>query len=577
MVTLEAVIDGGVTMESVLGLVRHSGNDALLKAIEMSLLATAAGQPLHLHAEGLRGTGKTTVMRAVRRVLPRIRRVANCLYNCDPARPHCPQHRHLSAEQVESLGDEWVPMPFLEISHSAKVGTVVGSINLQALVSPTNPEAALLPGTIPQAHRGIIFVDEINRLAETAPELADILLDVMGTKPGRVQIEETGLPAVELPVQVTVWAASNPDEDPGPLEDIRRQLSDRFDFVIYTDRPGDSAVVEAILDAAGDAQWHRPLTPADQVRADSFRAELARRVLGLRSVQVPQGLRQQVADLYSRFNVESLRAVQAIQLGMRLAACLDERQEALAEDLARIAPLALRHRVDGETIKKVTAHLAGLNPRADAAAAPPSKQRFSNVSFGGAAVEPAPAPQPPAAGAQPADKPLRPAAAPAQAPRREWASQYPPQAPEQQHQPTGWFSRAVQSIRQNLGLSQPQPARRPEPRAEGRLSSGRGPLNHGASSGTVDQGSLTPPHPGRLFQRADQPGAGSSGGRGGAAQDTRSGGGALSAGGAGRGSAGVQMANPLDMPKVAPPNPARPLHELEPHELIRTEEELGRR
>ncbi|MCL4424542.1 MAG: magnesium chelatase, partial [Firmicutes bacterium] len=44
-------------------LVRHEGNDWLFRAIEMSVLATQNGFPLHLHAEGLRGTGKTTIIR----------------------------------------------------------------------------------------------------------------------------------------------------------------------------------------------------------------------------------------------------------------------------------------------------------------------------------------------------------------------------------------------------------------------------------------------------------------------------------------------------------------------------------
>lgn len=448
-------------MESVLGLVRHAGNDGLFRAIEMSLIATLSGQPLHLHAEGLRGTGKTTIMRAVRRILPRIRRIKDCLYNCDPVHPHCPRHRGLPPDEVARLGDEWIPMPFLEISHSAKVGTVVGSVDLKALVSTTQPEAALLPGTIPQAHRGVIFVDEINRLAETAPELADVLLDVMGTKPGRVQIEETGLPAVELGVQVSVWAASNPDEDPGPLEEIRRQLSDRFDFAVYTDRPGDAGIVEQILSLTDNPGWHRPFTPMSEVRADVFRARLAGRTLALRTVALPQELRQQVADLYSRYNLESLRAVQAIQMGMRLTACLEGRAEATSEDLARVTTLALRHRVDQDTMKKLTAHLAALGPRTEAGlpagALPPqlSRPRFPNISFGGAAAQPLP--ESPPAPAQPG---------PAE----------PPQ--------TGntWLNRTLAGLRRNMGLNGAQP-----PSASG----------------------LAAPRPGRLFQAAgEKPGAG---------------------------------------------------------------------
>jgi magnesium chelatase subunit I len=512
-------------LDSVLGLIRHTGNDGLFHAIEMSLLAAAAGQPLHLHAEGLRGTGKTTIMRAVRRVLPRIRRIKGCLYNCDPAHPHCPVHRHLAADLVATLGDEWVPMPFLEVSHSAKIGTVVGSIDLSRLVHPTAPEAALLPGTIPQAHRGIIFIDEINRLAETAPELADILLDVTGTKPGRVQIEETGLPPVELPVQVTVWAASNPDEDPGPLEEIRRQLSDRFDFVLYTDRPSDVSVVEQLLAVHPLSNWHRSLSPADETKAELFRARVAARHMALRSTVVSEELRHQIADLYSRFNVESLRAVQAIHLGIRLSACLDARHEATAEDLARITPLALRHRVDSETMKKVAAHLAGLQTRVEAAPVAPLKPRFSNISFGGAAVEPLTAPPTVEEGRS-----------------VEWATQFPPRppAPNTPDDRARWFDRALDGIRKNLGVQ--APARRPElgNNASGQALGGR-------------ESSLTPPRPGRLFQQVDasQPG--------GEAADQRQ-----------------QAADPRTMPRVAPPHAARPIDELDLHELIRTEEELGR-
>ena len=82
-------------MPSYFELVRHNGNGDLFQAVELSLSALAEGQPFHLHVEGLRGTGKTTIMRAVKDILPPIVRIKNCLYNCDPAKPHCPEHRCL--------------------------------------------------------------------------------------------------------------------------------------------------------------------------------------------------------------------------------------------------------------------------------------------------------------------------------------------------------------------------------------------------------------------------------------------------------------------------------------------------
>ncbi|EKP95870.1 hypothetical protein [Thermaerobacter subterraneus] len=234
-------------MQDYASLIRHEGNRQLFEAVEMSIIAQLWGEPLHLHAEGVRGTGKTTILRAARRILPRIERIRGCPYNCDPQAPHCPLHAHWTPDRIAAHGTEWIPMPFREISPSAKVGTVTGSLDLGRLTDPARPEAALLPGTLAQAHRGIVLVDEINRLADVAPELADCLLDVMGTKPGRLQIEETGLPPVEIPVRVAVWAASNPDEEPGPLEEIRRQLSDRFDLVLDVRRPGEPWLVKRIL------------------------------------------------------------------------------------------------------------------------------------------------------------------------------------------------------------------------------------------------------------------------------------------------------------------------------------------
>ena len=155
---------------------RYEGNEALFDLVKMSMVSTIAGEPLHIHGEGLRGTGKTTIMRRAQDILPEIERIKGCIYNCDPAQPHCPHHQGLSAEAIAAIGTEWIPMPFLEISHSAKVGTVAGSIDLARLTDTSNPEAGLLPGLIPQAHRGILFVDEINRLADTAPEITDILV-----------------------------------------------------------------------------------------------------------------------------------------------------------------------------------------------------------------------------------------------------------------------------------------------------------------------------------------------------------------------------------------------------------------
>ncbi|MDU4960647.1 MAG: ATP-binding protein [Sporomusaceae bacterium] len=357
-------------MKSFDQLVRHDGNHDLFLAVKMSVAALAGGHPFHLHSEGLRGTGKTTVLRSAVSILPPIIRIKGCLYNCDPARPHCPEHSGLSAEQIKAVGSEWIPCPFLEISHGAKISTVVGSIDLGRLTDPARPVAALLPGTIPQAHRGVIFVDEINRLADTSPELADVLLDVMGTKPGRIQIEEAGMPVVHMPAQVTVWAASNPDEEPGALAQIRKQLSDRFDMTIGMGRPSDVQAVLNIL--RGDAGVGAGAS--EQWRQAPFG-----------DILVDDAVRQLLASVYVNYGLESLRAIEAMETAARLNAMLSGRSQASVQDILHIVPLVLSHRADPATVSAILKFVAAYGS--------PDAPAIRSVAAGSAASAPLRSPE----------------------------------------------------------------------------------------------------------------------------------------------------------------------------------------
>ncbi len=342
-------------MKSYTQLARHEGNETLFEVVEMAIISMLWEVPLHLHSEGLRGTGKTTIMRAAKQIMPLMVRIKDCLYNCDPDRPHCPNHKHLSKEEVAAIGSETVPRPFLEISHSAKIGTIAGSIDLAKITNAANPSAAILPGIIPQAHRGVIFIDEINRLADTSPEITDILLDVMGTKPGRVQIEETGLPIVEIPVQASVWAASNPDEEPGPLQEIRRQLSDRFDLVVEMGRSDNP---DEIADILIQSELRRQGKEDETIRKDlsqhlKKQQALERIARNYVNLSMPDFLRNYIARLYVKYDLESFRAIEAIQHAALLNCALREREQVLVADILKVIPLALKHRVDIDTLTKI--------------------------------------------------------------------------------------------------------------------------------------------------------------------------------------------------------------------------------
>ncbi|MEA4883468.1 MAG: hypothetical protein VB144_07420 [Clostridia bacterium] len=356
-------------------LVKHEGNAALFEAVEISIVAAIAGRPVHVHAEGVRGTGKTTIMRSAAGVLPRIDRITGCEYNCRPWAPHCPVHRDMPLSRLHDLSSERIMMPFLEVSHSAKLGTVVGSIDLAKVMDRERPGAAILLGTIPRANRGIVFIDEINRLADTSPELTDVLLDVMGTKPGRVQIEESGLPVVAVPVEISVWSASNPDEDPGPLEDVRRQLSDRFDLSVEMGRASELPMIRRILELDDFCAQSRQLSlsapegsrgaasaPADP-GSGGWKGRLVAAGALVPRVSYPDELVELLAQIYVDFDIESIRAMESARITSRCRAALAGRSCVALEDIRAVLPAVLRHRVEIAALSSILRYVDAMQEK----------------------------------------------------------------------------------------------------------------------------------------------------------------------------------------------------------------------
>jgi len=113
----------------------------------------------------------------------------------------------------------------------------------------------------------------------------------MGTKPGKIKIEEVGLEPWEIQVSSSVWATSNPDEDPGPLEEIRRQLSDRFDMVVPVHRPSDPLVVQELL--LGKYQ-----NASESGRDPKISGSIQQKASSLREVTVPRPIIDYMANLY---------------------------------------------------------------------------------------------------------------------------------------------------------------------------------------------------------------------------------------------------------------------------------------
>jgi magnesium chelatase subunit D len=128
---------------------------------------------------GDKGTAKSTAARGLTQVLPAILREPGCAFNCAPGQPAaacavCSAHTHRHAAAV----------PFVTLPLGATEDRVLGSLDLQQALQ--GGQRAFQPGLLAAAHRGILYIDEVNLLAD---HLVDVLLDVAAMGVNTVQRE----------------------------------------------------------------------------------------------------------------------------------------------------------------------------------------------------------------------------------------------------------------------------------------------------------------------------------------------------------------------------------------------------
>src|SRR5512137_1306477 len=177
---------------------------------------------------GDRGTGKSTAVRALAALLPKMRVVVGCRYGCSPDSPdtHCDDCR--SRKPAELARTTLVPVPVVDLPLGATEDRVVGALDLERAL--TQGQKAFEPGLLARAHRGFLYIDEVNLLED---HLVDLLLDVAAS--GQNVVEREGL-SVRHPARFVLIGSGNPEEG-----DLRPQLLDRFGLSVEVRTPEDLA------------------------------------------------------------------------------------------------------------------------------------------------------------------------------------------------------------------------------------------------------------------------------------------------------------------------------------------------
>jgi magnesium chelatase subunit I len=279
---------------------------------------------------GDRGTGKSTAVRALPGVLPAMAVVKGCVYQCDPAvlSPSCATCPSRAAARETKMA-----VPVVDLPLGATEDRVVGALDLERALS--KGEKAFEPGLLARAHRGFLYVDEVNLLED---HLVDLLLDVSQT--GENVVEREGV-SVRHPARFVLVGSGNPEEG-----ELRPQLLDRFGLSVEVRTPTDLAVrVEVVRrrdaferDPEGFvAKYHR-----DDLKVRR-RIEKGRAAIG--GVSVADEILEQASRLCMALGTDGLRGELTLLRAARAVAAIDGRDHVTLEHVKSVAPLALRHRL----------------------------------------------------------------------------------------------------------------------------------------------------------------------------------------------------------------------------------------
>lgn len=212
-------------------------------------------------------------------------------------------------------------VPFVELPLGATEDRVVGSLDTRAAL--VGGEIRFQPGLLAAAHGGVLYVDEVNLLAD---HLVDVLLDVAVS--GENLVERDGV-SHRHPARFVLVGSMNPEEG-----ELRPQLLDRFGLCVD---------VRASLDVAERVESARRRLAFDDGEGVPGVPMASTPPVGV-VARVPDEVLEAASRLSLEVGAEGLRADLVLSRAARALAALEQRGQATVDDLRRVAPLVLAHR-----------------------------------------------------------------------------------------------------------------------------------------------------------------------------------------------------------------------------------------
>jgi len=302
------------------------GSDDMALALILTTISPEVGGVL---VRGEKGTAKSTIVRALAAVLPPIEVVAGDRFSSDPRDP-----APLSPDGPfdADATTETRPVRLVELPVGATEDRVLGSLHLERALSEGRTEYE--PGLLARAHRGILYVDEVNLLHD---HLVDLLLDAAAM--GRSTVERDGV-SVEHAARFVLVGTMNPEEG-----ELRPQLLDRFGLTVEVAAPRDPALRVEVVRRRMAYDTDAEAFAAEYAEPEKLLTErilAAQRLVG--RVRLTDEALLKIAEVCAAFEVDGMRADIVTARAAMAHAAWNDRSEVIRADIRAAARLALPHR-----------------------------------------------------------------------------------------------------------------------------------------------------------------------------------------------------------------------------------------
>jgi magnesium chelatase subunit I len=291
---------------------------------------------------GDRGTGKSTTVRALIDLLPEIEVIANDPFNSDPNDPE------LMSEEIreklqnnETLDTIKRKIPMVDLPLGATEDRVCGTIDIEKAL--TEGIKAFEPGLLAKANRGILYVDEVNLLDD---HLVDVLLDSAAS--GWNTVEREGI-SISHPARFILVGSGNPEEG-----ELRPQLLDRFGMHAQIGTVKEPELRVKIV----EERMKFDESPVDfRTHYNQLQEALTTTIIHartkLKNVKIDYDFRVKISQICSELNVDGLRGDIVTNRASKALAAFEGRDKVTVEDIFRVIPLCLRHRLRKDPLESI--------------------------------------------------------------------------------------------------------------------------------------------------------------------------------------------------------------------------------